>query len=239
MHIFHLKSLWSLEICSWKSAKLGDKSKSRPNDLFHWTFARFSKVFVFNKDLRDTERILKLAHICVDAWQNLKNVTGCRQFDETNSEKTGQIFFSDEEIASLDKIFWQLPYPYRNDLISYQLYKKGQKTSWSLINCFLRFVILGNTRRKTLLFFIGMFAFLSFSSKYFVFNNFSGLWELTFLLAPILLEYFVERDKIVTDVCKTRYYEKKCEIVFFHWKGNIFSKTSVFNIHSVVAEMIL
>ena len=66
--------------------------------------------------------------------------------------------------------------------------------------------------------------FCHFFSKYFVFNNLSGLWALTFLLAPILLEYFVERDKLVTDVCKTRYYEKNCISVFFTGKVTFFRK---------------
>ena len=106
-----------------------------------------------NKDLRDTERVSKLAHICMDAWQKFKNFTWCRKFDETNSEKTGQKFFSDEETAFLGKRFWRLLYPYRNDLISYWLYNKCRKTSWTSIEFFLRFVILGNTRRKKLTFF--------------------------------------------------------------------------------------
>ena len=71
-----------------------------------------------------------------------------------------------------------------------------------------------------------MFAVLSFFSKYFVFSNFSGLWELTFLIASILLEYFVERDKNVMDVCKTRYYEKKCISIFFTGKVTSFRKVS-------------
>ena len=65
--------------CHRKSVKLDDKSKYMPNNVFHWTFARFSKVCVFNKDLHDTERILKLAHICVNDLQNLKDITGCWQ----------------------------------------------------------------------------------------------------------------------------------------------------------------
>ena len=101
---------------------------------------------------------------------------------------------------------------------------KPQKTSWTLIKCFLRFFILCNTRRTKLFFFIGMFAFLSF-----FFNNLSGLWELTFLLAPILLQYFVERDKIVMDVCKTRYYEKNCKSVFVHWKSNFSFRKFLFS----------
>ena len=41
---------------------------------------------------------------------------------------------------------------------------------------------------------------------------------MTFSLAPNLLEYFVDRDKIVMDVCKSRYYEKNCKSVFFTGK---------------------
>ena len=62
-----------------KSVKLDDKSKCMPNNFFHWIIARFSKASVFNEDLRDTKRILKLAHTCVNALQNLKNLTGCWQ----------------------------------------------------------------------------------------------------------------------------------------------------------------
>ena len=72
--------------------------------------------------------------------------------------------------------------------------------------------------KKVKFFFTGMFAFFSFFSKYSVFNNLSGLWELTFLLAPNLLEYFVERDKIVMDVSKTRNYERKDRSFFFTGK---------------------
>ena len=79
MHIFHLNTLWSLEICSRKSAKLDYESKRGQMIFFHKIFASFPKVFVFNKDLRDTEGILKFAQNCVDTSQNLKNVTGCRQ----------------------------------------------------------------------------------------------------------------------------------------------------------------
>ena len=93
---------------------------------------------------------------------------------------------------------------------------KCQKTSWTHKKCFLMFLILSNTRWKKLNFFsLEGLPFFLFFSKYPVFNNLSGLWEMTFLLAPILLEYFVERDKIVMDVCKTRYYERKDQSFFF------------------------
>ena len=74
-----MKTLWSLEKCFRESAKLDDKSKRGQMIFFHKIFARFSKVLVFNKDLRDTEGILKFAQNCVDTSQNLKNVTRCRQ----------------------------------------------------------------------------------------------------------------------------------------------------------------
>ena len=90
----------------------------------------------------------------------------------------------------------------------------------------MRFVILGNTRTKKskLFFHWNVCLFVFFFSKYFVFNNLSGLWELTFLLPPNLLEYFVERDKFVMDVCKTRYYERKCQSYFFTGKVTFFRK---------------
>ena len=92
-------------------------------------------------------------------------------------------------------------------------------TSWTLIKCFLRFVILINARWKKLnCFSLECLPFFLFFSKYSVFNNLSGLWELTFLLAQSLLEYFVERDKIVMDVCKTRNYERKDQSFFFTGK---------------------
>ena len=69
---------------------------------------------------------------------------------------------------------------------------KRQKTSWTLIKCFLRFFILCNTRRTKLFFFIGMFAFLSFFSTFYqVFENwhfymhqfcFNTLWSVIKLL---------------------------------------------------------
>ena len=105
--------------CHWKSVKLDDKSKCMPNNFFRWFFARFSKVCVFNKDLRETESIRKLAHICVKALQNLENLTGCWHPWLKELRKKSQTFFSDEEIAFLEKVFWRLPYPYRNDLVSY------------------------------------------------------------------------------------------------------------------------
>ena len=83
-------------------------------------------------------------------WKMLPDVD---KTDETNSEKTDQNFFSDEEAAFLEKSFWRLLYPYRNGLISYYLYNKCQKTSWTRMKSSLRFVILGNTRRKKLTFF--------------------------------------------------------------------------------------
>ena len=146
-------------------------------------------------------------------WKILPDVD---KLDETSREEIGQNRFSRQKIAFLENIFWRLSYSYRNDLISYKLYSKCQMTSWTLIKCFLRFVILINTRWKKLNFFsLECLPFFLFFSKYSVFNNLSGLWELTFLLAPNLLEYFVERDKIVMDVRKTRYYERKDQSFFF------------------------
>ena len=75
------------------------------------------------------------------------------------------------------------------------------------MNFSMRFVMLGRTRRKEpKTFSTGTLAFFSNCS---VSNNLSGLWELTFLLATKLLEYFVEINKIVMYLCKARYYEKK------------------------------
>ena len=176
----------------------------------------------------------------MDAWQNLKNITGCRRFDESNSEKTGQKFFSDEETVFLEKSFWRLPYPYRNDLISYYFYNKCRNTSWTRIKCFLRFVILGNTRRKKLTFFslecllfVFFFQNTSFSTTYQVFEN----WP--FYLHQICLNTSWSVIKLLWTSAKLGLTRKNVKLFFFHWKGNIFSKTSVFNIHSVVAEMIL
>ena len=69
---------------------------------------------------------------------------------------------------------------------------KPQKTSWTHINCSLRFFILGNTRRTKLFLFIGKFAFLSFFSTFYqVFENwpfylhqfcFNTLWSVIKLL---------------------------------------------------------
>ena len=78
-------------------------------------------------------------------------------------------------------------------------------------------------------FFIGMFAFLSLFSKNSVFNSLSGLWEMTFSLAPNLLEFFADRDKIVMDVCKSRYYEKNCKSAFFHWKSTFSFRKFLFS----------
>ena len=104
------------------------------------------------------------------------------------------------------------------------MYNKCQKTSWAHIKNFLRFVILGKTRRKLKFFSLECLPFFLFS-KYSVFKNLSGLSELTFLIAPNLLEYSVERErnKTVMDVCITRYYEEeRSKCFFFHWKGNFF-----------------
>ena len=42
------------------------------------------------------------------------------KLDEMSREKVGQNpFFSEEEITFLETVSWQLPYSYRNDLMSY------------------------------------------------------------------------------------------------------------------------
>ena len=82
------------------------------------------------------------------------------------------------------------------------------------LKCFLRFVKLGNTRRKKLIFF--SLKCLLFYLKIFCFPQPIRSLRIDILFAPNLLENFVERDKNVMDVCKTRYYEKKKDkSVFF------------------------
>ena len=90
------------------------------------------------------------------------------------------------------------------------------------IKCFLGFVILGKKRREKLKFLsLECLPLFLFFSKCSVFNNLSYLWELTSLLALKLLEYFVEIEKIVMDLCKARYYEKKKGKSVFFFTGKV------------------
>ena len=119
-----------------------------------------------------------LAWMLCKTWKILPDVD---KLDETSREEIGQNRFSRQKIAFLENIFWRLSYSYRNDLISYKLYSKCQMTSWTLIKCFLRFVILSNTRWKKLNFFsleclpffliFFFFQNILFSTTYQVFEN--------------------------------------------------------------------
>ena len=176
--MFHLNTFWSLEKCSWKSAKLDDKGKSRPNGFFHWILPVFLK-FVFSTTTYVIQKGSQILHsfawVLCKTWKRLADVDN---LDETSREEIGQNRFSRQKIAFLENIFWRLSHSYRNNLISYKLYNKCRMTSWTLTKRFLRFVKLGSTRRKKLtFFFIGMFAFLSFfqnilfSTTYHFFEN--------------------------------------------------------------------
>ena len=111
--------------------------------------------------------------------------------------------------AFLENIFWRLSYSYRNDLISYKLHNECQMTSWTHIKYFLMFVILSNTRWKKLNFFsmVCLLFFLFF--KIFCFQQLISSLRIDILLAPNLLEYSVECDKIVMDVCKASVLREK------------------------------
>ena len=154
-------------------------------------------------------------------WKMLPDLD---KLDQTSGEKIGQKLF----FRRRDSLSWKL-FLMTTLLLQKRSYillnaRKCHKTSWNLIKNFLTIGILGNTRRKKLKFFSLECLQIFLFSKSSVFNNLSGLWELTFLLATIWLEFFVERDKTVMDVCKTRYYEKKCINDFFTGKVTLFRK---------------
>ena len=158
----------------------------------------------------------------MDAWQNLKNITWCRKFDETNSEKTGQNFFSDEETAFLGKTFWRLLYPYKNGLISYWLYNKCQKTSWTRIKSFLRFVTLGKTRRKKLIFFsLECLPFCLFFQN-FSFSTNNQNWP--FYLHQICLNTLWSVIKLSRTSAKLGITRKIVKVFFFTGKVTFFRK---------------
>ena len=90
---------------------------------------------------------------------------------------------------------------------------KPQKTSWTLIKCFLRFFILGNTRRTKLIFFIGMFAFLSFFSTFYqVFEN----WP--FYMHQFCFNTLWSVIKLLWMSAKLSFRRKNCKSVFFTGK---------------------
>ena len=64
MHIFRLNTLWRLEKCSWKSAKLDDTGKSRPN-VFSLKFCFFVKLVNPRKSYVLQKVTEKLHSFCV------------------------------------------------------------------------------------------------------------------------------------------------------------------------------
>ena len=192
--------------------------------FFHKIFARFSKVLVFNKDLRDTEGILKFAQNCVDTSQNLKNVTRCRQVWWNELWKnTLKFFFRRKDSFSWKK--FSDDYLILTETILYLIKCtiNVERLRGPLNNFFWGLSFSVKQEEESYFFHWNVCLFVFFS-KHPVFDNLPGLWELTFLVAPILLEYFVACDISVMDVCKTRYYEKNIKVFFFTGRVTFFRK---------------
>ena len=132
-----------------------NRRKHGPKFIPHWKFCLFSKICVLNNLLGAKKGSYKFHSSRQKSLWNLLNCSSsCSMLN--NSGKFDQILVFTGKLAFFSQKFFFSSTSYVLKNWSFYFHSNYQNTSWTLINCSLRFVILDNTRKNGgLIFFTG------------------------------------------------------------------------------------